>query len=88
MGILADIWKLRTLYIVPVFFLASIPILTEIPESEMPKEARRCLYVLVVMALTWLTESLPIEATALFPMVLFPLMGVMTAGITSGSYLN
>ncbi|RUS71181.1 hypothetical protein EGW08_021051 [Elysia chlorotica] len=88
MGVLADIWKMRTLWLVPAFFLGAIPILTEIDESEMSQESRRCLYVLVVMALTWITESLPISATALFPMVLFPLMGIMTAKATSAAYLT
>ncbi|KAK3696010.1 hypothetical protein RRG08_000795 [Elysia crispata] len=88
MGVLLDIWKMRTFWLVPAFFLGAIPILTEIEDSEMSRESRRCLYVLVVMALTWVTESLPISATALFPLVLFPLMGIMTAKATSSSYLT
>ena len=38
----------------------------------------RCLYVLLLMAGYWLGELLPIPATALLPVVLFPLLGIMT----------
>ena len=38
----------------------------------------RCLYVLLLMAGYWLGELLPIPATALLPVVLFPILGIMT----------
>src|SRR4051812_19007043 len=33
--------------------------------------------VAVLMATWWLTEALPLEATALLPLVLFPLLGIL-----------
>ncbi len=42
--------------------------------------------VTLLMAIWWLTEALPIYVTALVPLVLFPLTGVMDAGQTSASY--
>lgn len=36
-----------------------------------------CGYVIVLMALFWCTEALPLAVTALFPVVLFPMMGIM-----------
>ena len=38
------------------------------------------------MAVWWITEAIPIAATALLPMVLFPLTGVMPAGETTQAY--
>ena len=34
-------------------------------------------YVIVVMAVYWMTEALPLPITSLLPIVAFPLMGVM-----------
>lgn len=38
------------------------------------------------MAAWWITEAIPIAATSLLPMVLFPLTGAMKAGDTTQSY--
>lgn len=35
------------------------------------------------MALLWCTEALPLAVTALFPIILFPLMGIMDASEVS-----
>lgn len=37
----------------------------------------QCGYVIIVMALFWCTEALPLAVTALFPVLLFPLMNIM-----------
>ncbi|CAO2644383.1 Solute carrier family 13 member 2 [Lemmus lemmus] len=40
------------------------------------------------MALLWCTEALPLAVTALFPIVLFPLMGIMDASEVCVEYFN
>lgn len=50
--------------------------------------ALRCLYVVLLMAGYWVTEALPLPVTALIPMVLFPLMGVLDSDKTSLCYLK
>lgn len=36
-----------------------------------------CAYVIILMAVYWCTEVLPLAITALFPALLFPLFGIM-----------
>lgn len=42
--------------------------------------------VAVLMAIWWLTEALPLPATSLVPVALFPLLGVMPLGTVGASY--
>lgn len=44
--------------------------------------------VALVMAVLWVTEAIPIPATALLPMVLFPLLGVATVKDAAAPYAN
>uniref|UniRef100_A0A8C0KFS6 Solute carrier family 13 member 2 n=1 Tax=Canis lupus dingo TaxID=286419 RepID=A0A8C0KFS6_CANLU len=43
-----------------------------------PQEAY-CAYSIILMALFWCTEALPLPVTALFPIILYPMMGIMDA---------
>uniref|UniRef100_F7CTB2 Solute carrier family 13 member 2 n=1 Tax=Ornithorhynchus anatinus TaxID=9258 RepID=F7CTB2_ORNAN len=51
------------------------------------KEAR-CAYVIIIMALFWCTEALPLAVTALLPVILFPLMGIMDSEEVCMEYLK
>ncbi len=44
--------------------------------------------VALLMAIWWITEALPLAATALLPMVLFPLFGVMSGKAVAPQYFN
>ncbi|NXI38312.1 S13A2 protein, partial [Galbula dea] len=48
----------------------------------------RCGYIIIVMALFWCTEALPLAITALFPVLLFPLMNVMDSTTVCQEYLK
>ncbi|XP_053388953.1 Na(+)/citrate cotransporter-like, partial [Mercenaria mercenaria] len=48
----------------------------------------KCAYVITVMAILWLTEAIPIPVTALIPIFLFPLLGVVAAADVSNSYIK
>uniref|UniRef100_A0ACB8ED83 Uncharacterized protein n=1 Tax=Sphaerodactylus townsendi TaxID=933632 RepID=A0ACB8ED83_9SAUR len=52
-----------------------------------PYKEARCGYVIIVMALLWCTEALPLAVTAFLPVVLFPLMGIMDSNQVKGSKL-
>jgi sodium-dependent dicarboxylate transporter 2/3/5 len=40
------------------------------------------------MAIYWTTEAIPLPATALLPVVLFPLFGIMDTGKVCTSYMK
>ena len=44
--------------------------------------------VAVLMATWWITEAIPLFATALLPLVLFPLLGIERGGVTAPIYFN
>ena len=44
--------------------------------------------VAVLMAVLWMTEAVPLAATALIPVILFPLMGIMQGKAAAGVYFN
>ena len=57
------------------------------PEPEgMPVEAWRLVAMAVWMVIWWLSESVPIPATALLPIVLMPLLGIDKIGPAAANY--
>ncbi|EDL15571.1 solute carrier family 13 (sodium-dependent dicarboxylate transporter), member 2, isoform CRA_b [Mus musculus] len=67
------LWAYRSYLIVlclPIFLLP-LPLIVQTKEAY-------CAYSIILMALLWCTEALPLAVTALFPIILFPLMGIAT----------
>ncbi|KAH3792226.1 Na(+)/citrate cotransporter-like [Dreissena polymorpha] len=56
-------------------------------DPELKLESK-CAYVIIVMAILWLTEAIPIPVTSLFPVFLFPMAGVMHAREASSAYFS
>ena len=54
----------------------------------MSAAAWRVVAVASLMAIWWITEAIPIAATALLPVALFPLLNVMSTKATTSSYAN
>ncbi len=69
----------------PSLFLLLLVLPT--PEGMQP-EGMRVAAVTALMAVFWITEAIPIPATALMPIALFPLLGVNTAAEVTASYSN
>ncbi|HEY8468790.1 MAG TPA: SLC13 family permease [Longimicrobiales bacterium] len=56
--------------------------------TGMPAPAQRTAAVAVLMATWWMTEALPLAATSLLPIVLFPLLGVLRPEPAAAPYAN
>uniref|UniRef100_A0A8C2Z2H8 Solute carrier family 13 member 2 n=1 Tax=Cyclopterus lumpus TaxID=8103 RepID=A0A8C2Z2H8_CYCLU len=48
----------------------------------------KCGYVIILMALYWCTECIPLAVTALLPVILFPMMGIMESSEVCIQYLK
>uniref|UniRef100_Q07S52 Anion transporter n=1 Tax=Rhodopseudomonas palustris (strain BisA53) TaxID=316055 RepID=Q07S52_RHOP5 len=58
------------------------------PPEGMSPQAWLVAGVAVLMAIWWITEALPIAATALVPLLLFPLFGIATMRETAAPYAD
>lgn len=56
--------------------------------ADMPPAALKVAAVACLMAIWWVSEASPIAATALLPIVLFPVLGVMSTAATTSAYAN
>ncbi len=62
------------LWLGPLVFLCMLLFVDLDPGNP---EVTRMAAIIVLMAIWWITEAIPLAATALLPIVLFPLMGIM-----------
>jgi len=58
------------------------------PPAGLSEAGWRTAAVAVLMATWWMTEAIPIEATAMLPLALFPTLGVLDAPAASEPYAN
>lgn len=68
-----------------MLFLVSLVVL---PDTSMPRSAGHVAAVAMLMAVLWVGEGIPIPATALLPVVLFPLLGVMGVESVTANYAH
>ncbi|XP_062815307.1 Na(+)/citrate cotransporter-like isoform X2 [Anolis carolinensis] len=54
----------------------------------LPGKESSCGYVIILMAVYWCTEVIPLAVTALLPAMLFPMLGVLEAKKVSRQYMN
>ncbi len=73
------------LFLGPALFLFFLLIPTP---AGMTIEAQRVLASTAWIACWWITEAIPIPATSLMPVVLFPLTGALTTGESMSPYAN
>ncbi|XP_060587393.1 solute carrier family 13 member 2-like [Ruditapes philippinarum] len=86
MGLLNHIWTLKPILVTIIAFIAPIVLLVDYSEDF--EVQSKCAYVIVVMAILWLTEAIPIPVTSLMPIFLFPLLGVAKAKDISSAYVT
>ncbi len=69
----------------PVLFILMITLFRpETDSTTLPAMAA----VAILMATWWITDAIPLFATALLPMVLFPLLGILKGKATAPIYIN
>jgi len=59
---------------------------SDVARVVLSESGRRCLAVAAWMAVWWITEAIPVSATALLPLVLFPVLGITTTRAAAAPY--
>ena len=54
--------------------------------AGMSFQAKSAAAVVVLMSIWWITEAIPVFATAFIPLALYPLLGILPAGETAANY--
>ena len=69
--------------------IVSFLIILYLPNPEgLSSEGRITAAVFVLMGLWWAFEAIPLQVTALMPLILFPLLNVEEIGVISREYMN
>ncbi|XP_016374149.1 solute carrier family 13 member 2-like isoform X2 [Sinocyclocheilus rhinocerous] len=82
-SVLRWLWANRNYFIIFItpFLILPLPLVIPTPEA-------RCGFAIILMALYWCTECMPLAVTALLPVILFPMMGIMESGKVCVEYLK
>ncbi|NXI69175.1 S13A4 protein, partial [Anseranas semipalmata] len=83
MAVVKEILRSRNLWIVVLIPLLLLPLPLLYPSSE-----ASCAYVLIVTAVYWVSEAVPLGAAALIPAFLYPLFGVMKSSEVAAEYFK
>nr|XP_003411802.2 solute carrier family 13 member 3 isoform X1 [Loxodonta africana] len=75
------VWSVRRLLVLLLTPLVLLPVVFALP----PKEGR-CLFVILLMAVYWCMEALPLAVTALLPVIFFPFMGILPSNKVCSQY--
>lgn len=73
-------WKGLIVFLTPLLCLP-VMLFNNTPEY-------RCMYLLIVMAIFWVTEALPLYVTSMIPIIAFPIMGIMSSDQTCRLYFK
>ncbi|XP_009984593.1 PREDICTED: solute carrier family 13 member 4 [Tauraco erythrolophus] len=83
MAMTKEILRSRNLLLVVLIPLLLLPLPLLYPSSE-----ASCAYVLIVTAVYWVSEAVPLGAAALVPAFLYPLFGVMKSSEVAAEYFK
>uniref|UniRef100_A0A674DE42 Solute carrier family 13 member 4 n=1 Tax=Salmo trutta TaxID=8032 RepID=A0A674DE42_SALTR len=81
MDLIKKLWRARKLILVVLIPLSLLPLPLIHPTSE-----ACCAYVLIVTAVYWVSEAVPLGAAALVPAFLYPLFGVLKSSEVAAEY--
>ncbi|GFT04206.1 hypothetical protein NPIL_600701 [Nephila pilipes] len=71
-----------------VYIVSLILPLALLPLALSPHKESRCTFIMVLVAAYWLLEPVPIAATALLPVVLFPILGIVNSTDICMNYMK
>ncbi|XP_052523864.1 solute carrier family 13 member 4 [Tympanuchus pallidicinctus] len=83
MAVVKEILRSRNILLVVLIPLLLLPLPLLYPCSE-----ASCAYVLIVTAVYWVSEAVPLGAAALIPAFLYPLFGVMKSSEVAAEYFK
>ncbi|KAM9292351.1 solute carrier family 13 member 4 [Morus bassanus] len=83
MAMMKEILRSRNLLLVVLIPVLLLPLPLLYPSSE-----ASCAYVLIVTAVYWVSEAVPLGAAALVPAFLYPLFGVMKSSEVAAEYFK
>ncbi|XP_035749933.1 solute carrier family 13 member 4 [Egretta garzetta] len=83
MAMMKEVLRSRNLLLVVLIPLLLLPLPLLYPSSE-----ASCAYVLIVTAVYWVSEAVPLGAAALVPAFLYPLFGVMKSSEVAAEYFK
>ncbi|KYO36543.1 hypothetical protein Y1Q_0024257 [Alligator mississippiensis] len=83
MAVMKELLRARNLLLVVLIPLLLLPLPLLYPSSE-----ASCAYVLIVTAVYWVSEAVPLGAAALVPAFLYPLFGVMKSSEVAAEYFK
>ncbi len=75
-------------WLLPALITFSLLLLFLPTPAGMTTEAHRLVSVAVLMAGLWVTQAVPLAATSLLPLALFPVFGIQTAEETSKAFVE
>ncbi len=75
-------------WVLPLLLAFSLFLLLMPTPAGMTTAAHRLVSVAVLMAGLWVTQAVPLAATSLLPLALFPLLGIQTAEDTSKAFVE
>lgn len=82
-GACSGLLTVRNILVVVLTPIVLLPLLLLVEGDE-----AKCGYCIIIMAVFWVTEALPIAVTSLLPVILFPMVGLMYAKDVSSTYIN
>ncbi|XP_076863420.1 solute carrier family 13 member 1 isoform X4 [Brachyhypopomus gauderio] len=77
------LWSYRNLLIIILTPLLILPL-----PLILQTQVAQCAYTLLLMAVFWMTEALPLSVTALLPALFFPLFGIMKSSVVATMYFK
>ncbi|XP_062858605.1 solute carrier family 13 member 1 [Trichomycterus rosablanca] len=78
-----EVWSYRNLLIIILTPLLLLPL-----PLVIKTQVAQCAFTMLLMAVYWMTEALPLSITALLPALLFPFFGIMKSSVVATMYFK